>query len=234
MNDAQRVIDEIDALVEEQLAGGEPETGYDFDDPDFPECRCGLNWHGLAVYGCPGSDTEGPLRPTGLTFGRWPEWGFNQFFAETLLRDATGPNANSLVEYYESTPLYSSETSLDSASLPSRESGSVFADQIQQWQRSAAAYAELMNQQFAECWSRMVETLASRSVLLESERFHLDQWVASHDWQAEIREEPELPGVVSIAAIGTTLEDLGWRDIGYTTSTPWTHDGITRSRRGRQ
>ncbi len=170
MSDAQRAIDEIDALIEEQLAGGEPETGYDFDDPDFPECRCGLNWHGLPTLACPGSDTEGPLRSTGA------------------------------VEAFT----------------------------------AIAQAARQMSQQFAESWSRLAESLAPTCVPLETERFHLDQWVASHDWQAETREEPELPGVVSIAAIGTTLEDLGWRDIGYTTSTPWTHDGITRSRRGRQ
>jgi len=63
---AQRVIDEIDALIDEQMRDGEPRTGYDFDDPDFPECRCGLNWHGLPTLVCPGSDTEGPLRPTGV------------------------------------------------------------------------------------------------------------------------------------------------------------------------
>lgn len=56
------MIDEIDALIDEQMRDGEPETGYDFNDPTFPECRCGLNWHGLPVRGCPGSDTEGPHR----------------------------------------------------------------------------------------------------------------------------------------------------------------------------
>ena len=176
MSDAQRVIDDIDALVEEQLAGGEPETGYDFDDPDFPECRCGLDWHGLPAYGCPGSDTEGPLRSAGMTFDWWPE-------------------------------------------VPSRESGSVFADQLQQWQRTAAAYAELMHQQFAECWSRMVETLASRSILLESERFNLHQWVAGHDWQAETREESE-PECLRLPAPATQPP-------------MWAVD-VTRSRRGRQ
>jgi len=59
---AQRVIDDIDALVDEQLAGGEVETGYS-------RCRCGGMWHGLRMGGCPGSDSEGPLVATGLTFG---------------------------------------------------------------------------------------------------------------------------------------------------------------------
>lgn len=87
MTDATRsLLDRIDAIVDEQLDGGEPETGYDFDDPDFPECsHCNRDWHGLAIteriermrqYGtfdanykyaeddspvlCPGSDFIGP------------------------------------------------------------------------------------------------------------------------------------------------------------------------------
>lgn len=87
MTDATRsLLDRIDALVDEQLDGGEPETGYDFDDPDFPGCpHCNRDWHGLAIteriermrqYGtfdvnykyaeddspvlCPGSDFIGP------------------------------------------------------------------------------------------------------------------------------------------------------------------------------
>lgn len=87
MTDTTRLLlDRIDALVDEQLDGGEPETGYDFDDPDFPGCpHCNRDWHGLAItmriermrqYGtfdvnykhaeddspvlCPGSDFIGP------------------------------------------------------------------------------------------------------------------------------------------------------------------------------
>ncbi len=71
MSTAQRVIDEIGALVDDQLHGGEPETGYDYDDPTFPRCRCGQTWHGLSRSGCPGSDVEGPLMVTGLRFGNW-------------------------------------------------------------------------------------------------------------------------------------------------------------------
>jgi hypothetical protein len=43
--------DIVDA-IDEQLAQGEPETGYDFDDPTFPECPhswCDREWHGLAI-----------------------------------------------------------------------------------------------------------------------------------------------------------------------------------------
>lgn len=62
MNTAQQVIDDITALVDEQMAGGEPEVGYDYGDPTFPHCsRCGRSWHGLPADGCPGSDDEGPL-----------------------------------------------------------------------------------------------------------------------------------------------------------------------------
>lgn len=51
MTDTTRsLLDRIDALVDEQLDGGEPETGYDFDDPDFPGCpHCNRDWHGLAI-----------------------------------------------------------------------------------------------------------------------------------------------------------------------------------------
>ncbi len=174
---AQRVIDEIDALIDEQIRAGEPRNGYDFDDPDFPECRCGLNWHGLPTLVCPGSDTEGPLRPTVVVE------------AFTAIAQADGQ----------------------------------------------------MAQQFAESWSRLAESLARSRLAAESlasncdplefERFHLDQWVASHDWQAETREEPELPDVVSTTVIRVTLEDLGQRDIRYTMNNPWTDDGVTLSRR---
>ena len=74
------IIDRIDALIDEQLAAGEPETGYDYGDPDYPECpECGSDWHGLprtrtqfGVYDedgnhkttvlCEGSDLIGPRR----------------------------------------------------------------------------------------------------------------------------------------------------------------------------
>jgi len=69
---AQRVIDDIDALVDEQLAAGEAPGGFNDRDPEFPRCRCGQTWHGLRSGGCPGSDTEGPLVATGLNrFGMW-------------------------------------------------------------------------------------------------------------------------------------------------------------------
>ncbi|MEV6069120.1 hypothetical protein AB0L82_21435 [Nocardia sp. NPDC052001] len=47
-----RLLDEIDALVEDSMRDGEPETGYDFDDPTYPDCpnpHCDEPWHGLAI-----------------------------------------------------------------------------------------------------------------------------------------------------------------------------------------
>lgn len=67
-NSEQGVLDAIDALIDDQLAEGEPETGFAFGDPGFPRCRCGKTWHGLATRACPGSDVEGPLRPRGRPF----------------------------------------------------------------------------------------------------------------------------------------------------------------------
>ncbi|WP_067574104.1 hypothetical protein [Nocardia acidivorans] len=86
-----RLLDEIDLLVEESMRDGEPRTGYDYDDPTYPDCPnpyCRESWHGLAItvrmvemrdYGtldpeydyraddsgvmCPGSDHD----------GEWPE-----------------------------------------------------------------------------------------------------------------------------------------------------------------
>lgn len=50
MNREQSVIDDIDALVDEQMAGGEPLGGYDYNDPDYPKCpHCHRDWHGLAI-----------------------------------------------------------------------------------------------------------------------------------------------------------------------------------------
>lgn len=59
MSDAQRVIDDIDALVEEQLR--QERSGYDHN-LNQPHCRCGSpEWHGLPNGKCPGSDAEGPI-----------------------------------------------------------------------------------------------------------------------------------------------------------------------------
>lgn len=44
------IIDQIDALVDEQMAGGEPIGGYDYNDPDFPKCpHCQRDWHGIRI-----------------------------------------------------------------------------------------------------------------------------------------------------------------------------------------
>lgn len=44
------VVDEIDRLVDEQMAGGEPRQGYNYKDPTYPKCwHCGRHWHGLPV-----------------------------------------------------------------------------------------------------------------------------------------------------------------------------------------
>lgn len=87
MSDTTDIIDRIDELVDDQLAGGEPRQGYDYGDPNFPQCwRCGRHWHGLKIterialmyaigrydetYSaaeddspvvCPGSDFIGPI-----------------------------------------------------------------------------------------------------------------------------------------------------------------------------
>ncbi|WP_037182556.1 hypothetical protein [Rhodococcoides fascians] len=63
-NPEQSVIDQIDALIDEQLDAGEPIGGYDYDDPDYPECpRCTRQWHGLPEGNCIGSGIEGPDTP---------------------------------------------------------------------------------------------------------------------------------------------------------------------------
>ncbi|QOH55233.1 hypothetical protein [Rhodococcus rhodochrous] len=50
MNREQNVVDAIDALVDEQMAGGEPIGGFDYYDPEFPRCpHCRRHWHGLAI-----------------------------------------------------------------------------------------------------------------------------------------------------------------------------------------
>lgn len=54
----QSVIDDIDALVDEQLQ--QTRTGYDYNVGE-ERCRCGRDWHGLPSGGCPGSCVEGPV-----------------------------------------------------------------------------------------------------------------------------------------------------------------------------
>lgn len=49
-NREQSVLDAIDELVDEQMAGGEPIGGYDYNDPGYPRCpHCHRDWHGLAI-----------------------------------------------------------------------------------------------------------------------------------------------------------------------------------------
>lgn len=44
------IIDQIDALVDEQMAGGEPIGGFDYNDPYFPKCpHCQRDWHGIRI-----------------------------------------------------------------------------------------------------------------------------------------------------------------------------------------
>lgn len=38
-----------------------PATVLYLPDINQPECRCGHDWHGLPLGGCPGSDAEGPI-----------------------------------------------------------------------------------------------------------------------------------------------------------------------------
>ena len=84
------IIDDIDALIDQQLEAGEPETGWDFGDPHYPKCwHCGRDFHGLRITErieqmrrlgsydpeyrittddtpvlCEGSEFIGPRRPT--------------------------------------------------------------------------------------------------------------------------------------------------------------------------
>lgn len=44
------IIDEIDQLVDEQMAGGEPIGGYDYGNPDYPKCpHCDRDFHGIPL-----------------------------------------------------------------------------------------------------------------------------------------------------------------------------------------
>lgn len=46
------LADALETEVYEQVRAGEPETGYEYGDPTFPDCPhwwCGEKWHGLAI-----------------------------------------------------------------------------------------------------------------------------------------------------------------------------------------
>lgn len=48
--DNRDIVDEIDQLVDEQMAGGEPQTGFSYGDPTYPRCgHCDRHWHGLPI-----------------------------------------------------------------------------------------------------------------------------------------------------------------------------------------
>ncbi|WP_032384689.1 hypothetical protein [Rhodococcoides fascians] len=93
------IIDQIDALVDEQLANYGNRSGYDFN-INQERCRCGRDWHGLPItqridsmrsYGefdpdyvfaeddspvmCVGSNTSGPWRQPDKRSGMWREDG---------------------------------------------------------------------------------------------------------------------------------------------------------------
>lgn len=51
-NSELEIMDDIDVLVAQRMEGGEPRTGYDYNDPTFPSCPnpwCGEPWHGLPI-----------------------------------------------------------------------------------------------------------------------------------------------------------------------------------------
>ena len=44
------IVDRITELVDQTMAGGEPETGYNYGDPTYPKCpHCQRHWHGLPI-----------------------------------------------------------------------------------------------------------------------------------------------------------------------------------------
>lgn len=50
MTELGDIIDEIDQLVDEQMAGGEPLGGYDYGNPDYPKCpHCDRDFHGIPL-----------------------------------------------------------------------------------------------------------------------------------------------------------------------------------------
>jgi hypothetical protein len=93
------IVSQIDELIDEQLAAGEPQIGYNYNDPTYPKCpHCDRNWHGLPVteqiarmyaYGeydedyivaeddspilCQGSDFIGPMSEETIEWG-CPNW----------------------------------------------------------------------------------------------------------------------------------------------------------------
>jgi len=94
------IINEIDALIDEQLEAGEPENGWDYSDPTYPKCpHCQRHWHGLrltrrivsmyntGVYDpdysyadddseilCEGSEFIGPVRPPKQWDSAYSSW----------------------------------------------------------------------------------------------------------------------------------------------------------------
>lgn len=127
MKDVERVLDDIDALVDASLEGGEPVGGYDYGDPDFPRCgHCDRAWHGLPVteriaemYAegcydedyrmadddsqviCPGSDFIGPV-----PMSEWNEKrlrGWLDEFEAALSRHTTTPPLGSRYDFSSTT-----------------------------------------------------------------------------------------------------------------------------------
>ena len=84
-NPEQRVLDDIDALIAEQLAAGEP--GDDWGDEEGPECPhhgCDESWHGLPYGPCLGSATQGPQLSYELAFDLEQMNRLEQLYLERL------------------------------------------------------------------------------------------------------------------------------------------------------
>ncbi|OHU38211.1 hypothetical protein [Mycobacteroides chelonae] len=208
MTDVSGIIDEIDQLVDEQMAGGEPVGGFDYNDPEFPKCpHCDGEFHGIPLTErildmrhrtgwdenyrvdtddspmvCEGSLFIGPIRPPRIRVSEI-KIGHNHtapwvFFSEQVYEDSVVPGL----------------------------SESVLGEMI----RSAYLYAHDI----------ATEVLGPREIAFERIRAIVDALVANSLLGSTIT-QPEIPNLLESGPVFVDQVDgHEWQHIGHTAEPP--------------
>lgn len=177
MNPEDAVVDETDRLVDESLATPYSErSGYD-NDINQPECRCGHNWHGLPLGGCPGSGSEGPIDKPWDRAVRVFDRG-SPFIVMADLESQGWTPLGTVVDGPRFT--YAPE----------------FSFSTPQWPRIGPSYAELFNRAseiFPETFAELSVTFQNLTAAVETSRECLGAWQEASEEPPQTPQQRALP-----------------------------------------
>ncbi|RPA65787.1 hypothetical protein EF294_03360 [Gordonia oryzae] len=189
MNPEDAVLDEIDRLVDESLAKPwDRISGYD-NDINQPQCRCGLDWHGLPRGYCPGSDTEGPIDDP-WSRRRAKRLSSNLVNSGTVFVAQASPDP----EGQSWSPLGTVTAGPRFTYAPE------FSFSTPQWPRIGPSYAELFHRAseiFPEIFAELSVTFQNLTAAVETSRERLGAW-------QEPSEEPQTPQQRALPRPSTT------------------------------